>query len=357
MVMVNKGLAAWVVLTLGIAVGVTWTVRRIAVARNHLDRPNGRSAHTRPTPRLGGIGTMLAFLPVAAVVTALGAPRAETFVVLGATAVISLLGFIDDLWSLPARVRFGVQIAAALAVVWTSAMNATDVWLLLPEECPAWFAAILSVLWIVWMTNLYNFMDGIDGLAGGQAVIGGVAVGVAAALGGAPEIALLALLLGAAALGFLRFNFPPASIFMGDVGSTAIGFFVASVPFLPSAGPVPIEVVGIAFAMFILDATVTLLRRMSRGERFFEAHRSHFYQRLLKYGVPHRTITLTAYAAMAVSGVAAVAYSQATIGVGVALVLVPVGIFVGLATAITRVERRHEAEAAGPAEQIDQAAA
>jgi UDP-N-acetylmuramyl pentapeptide phosphotransferase/UDP-N-acetylglucosamine-1-phosphate transferase len=337
--------------------GLTWIVRRVALARSLVDRPNQRSAHTRPTPRLGGIGIMGTFLPTAAVVLWLGAGARESFVVLGATALISILGLVDDLRPLPARVRFGVQIAAALAVVGTSAMSAADVWLVLPEACPPWLAAILSVLWIVWMTNLYNFMDGIDGLAGGQAIFGTIAVAAAAALGGAPEIAVLALLLGAASLGFLRFNFPPASIFMGDVGSTAIGFFVASLPFLPSAGPVPIEVVGIAFAMFILDATVTLLRRMSRGERFFEAHRSHFYQRLLKYGVPHRTITLTAYAAMTVSGVAAVAYSQATIGVGVALVLVPVGIFVGLATAITRVERRHEAEAAGPAEQIDQAAA
>jgi UDP-N-acetylmuramyl pentapeptide phosphotransferase/UDP-N-acetylglucosamine-1-phosphate transferase len=339
------------------AATITWTVRGIALARSLLDRPNERSAHTRPTPRLGGIGIMGAFLPIAAVVLWLASAATESFVVLGATAVISLLGLVDDLRPLSARVRFGVQAAAALAVVGSSALSAADVWLVLPQACPPWLAAILSVLWIVWMTNLYNFMDGIDGLAGGQAIIGTIAVAAAAALGGAPEIAMLALLLGAAALGFLRFNFPPASIFMGDVGSTAIGFFVASVPFLPSAGPVPIEVVGIAFAMFILDATVTLLRRMSRGERFFEAHRSHFYQRLLKYGVPHRTITLTAYAAMTVSGVAAVAYPQATIGVGVALMLVPVGIFVGLATAITRVERRYEAEAADPAGQIDQAAA
>jgi UDP-N-acetylmuramyl pentapeptide phosphotransferase/UDP-N-acetylglucosamine-1-phosphate transferase len=341
----------------GAAAAITWTVRRIALARCLLDRPNERSAHTRPTPRLGGIGIMGAFLPIAAVVLWLASAAGESFVVLGATAVISLLGLVDDLRPLPARVRFGIQIVAALGVVGSSAMSAADVWLVLPQACPPWLAAILSVLWIVWMTNLYNFMDGIDGLAGGQAVIGTIAVAAGAALGGAPEIAVLALLLAAAALGFLRFNFPPASIFMGDVGSTAIGFFVASVPFLSSAGPVPIEVVGIAFAMFILDATVTLLRRMSRGERFFEAHRSHFYQRLLKYGVPHRTITLTAYAAMAVSGVAAVAYSQATIGIGVALMLVPVGIFVGLAIAITRVERRYEAEAADPAGQIDQAAA
>jgi len=196
------------------------------------------------------------------------------------------------------------------------------------------------VVWIVWMTNLYNFMDGIDGIAGGQAVIAGAAIAAAAMGTGATTPALLALLIAAAAGGFLVLNFPPASIFMGDVGSTAIGFLFASLPFVPGPAVVPVEVVALAAALFVLDATTTLARRISRGERFFQAHRTHWYQRPLACGVPHRSITLAAYPGMVAVGAAAIAYSTASYPVRLVIVGGAVGLFLVYASTVRQIERR-----------------
>jgi UDP-N-acetylmuramyl pentapeptide phosphotransferase/UDP-N-acetylglucosamine-1-phosphate transferase len=313
-------------------------VREVALRRSLLDRPNDRSAHVRPTPRLGGIGIMCAFLPVAAATVVLADGGAGALCTIIATAIIAALGLIDDLRPLPARWRFGVQLAAAAVVVAANVGRIESAWTLLP--LPVWLLAPVSVLWIVWVTNLYNFMDGIDGLAAGQATIAGAALCAVAVTVGAPMQATLALALVGAVLGFLILNFPPASIFMGDVGSTAIGFFLASVPFLPGSGSIPVEVVGLAVALFILDATTTLIRRLARGERFFEAHRTHVYQRPLAVGVPHRVITLAAYPGMVAVAGFAVAYPAATGPARVALVVAAVAVFGGYAYAVASLERR-----------------
>jgi UDP-N-acetylmuramyl pentapeptide phosphotransferase/UDP-N-acetylglucosamine-1-phosphate transferase len=326
---------------------ITRTVRAVALRRSLLDRPNDRSAHVRPTPRLGGIGIMCAFLPIAAAAVVLSGGGTGALWTVVATAAIAALGLVDDLRPLPARWRFGVQLAAATAVVGANLATVEGAWTLLP--LPVWLLAPMSVLWIVWVTNLYNFMDGIDGLAAGQAAIAGAAICAVAIAVGAPMQATLALALVGAVLGFLVLNFPPASIFMGDVGSTAIGFFLASVPFLPGSGRIPVEVVGLAVALFILDATTTLIRRLARGERFFEAHRTHVYQRPLALGVPHRVITLAAYPGMiAVAGFALV-YPHASSQVRLALVAAAVAVFGGYAYAVAFLERRSGALRGGGA--------
>jgi UDP-N-acetylmuramyl pentapeptide phosphotransferase/UDP-N-acetylglucosamine-1-phosphate transferase len=325
----------------------THLVRRVARARHLLDRPNGRSAHVRPTPRLGGIGIMCAFLPVATVTVVCSGGGAGALSTVITTGIIAALGLVDDLRPLPARWRFGVQLAAATVVVGANVARIESAWTLLP--LPVWLLAPASVLWIVWVTNLYNFMDGIDGLAAGQATIAGAALCIVAVTVGAPMQATLAIALVGAAVGFLILNFPPASIFMGDVGSTAIGFFLASVPFLPGSGRIPVEVVGLAVALFILDATTTLIRRLARGERFFEAHRTHVYQRPLALGVPHRVITLAAYPGMVAVAGFAVAYPAATWPARVALVVAAVAVFGGYAYAVASLERRDAAMRRGGA--------
>ncbi|BDG03431.1 MraY family glycosyltransferase [Anaeromyxobacter oryzae] len=317
---------------------VTWGVREVALRRQLLDHPNDRSAHVRPTPRLGGIGIMCAFLPSAAVIVVMSGGGARALCIVAATALISALGLADDLRPLAARWRFGVQLLAATVVVAVNMGTVRTAWTLLP--LPVWLLAPLSVLWIVWVTNLFNFMDGIDGLAGGQAVIGGAAICAAAAAAGAWMQASLALALVAAALGFLLLNFPPASIFMGDVGSTAIGFFLACFPFLPGSAGIPVEVVGLAIALFILDATTTLVRRLARGERFFEAHRTHVYQRPLAAGVPHGVITLSAYPGMAIVGALALAYRESQWTQRHLLVAAAVAIFLGYVYVVASLERR-----------------
>jgi UDP-N-acetylmuramyl pentapeptide phosphotransferase/UDP-N-acetylglucosamine-1-phosphate transferase len=328
--------AAFVVATFLSSVAITRGVRELARRRHLLDHPNERSSHSVPKPRLGGAGIFAAFLPAAVALGVIEGSPARLFLVLAATATISALGLVDDLRPLPARWRFALQLAAAAAVVTTGdAARASPLLDHLPWPLPQLFL----VVWIVWLTNLYNFMDGIDGLAGGQAVLACLGIAVAAFSIGTTTTGWLALLLGAASLGFLVFNFSPASIFMGDVGSTTLGFFFATVPFLPEARPIPIEVVGLALCLFVLDATVTLIRRVTRRERWFEAHRTHYYQRLVALGLGHRTVTLVACAGMTAASIGAAAYPTAgALGRSLALALA-VGMFAVVAAAVPRLER------------------
>jgi Fuc2NAc and GlcNAc transferase len=321
----------------GTSLLIVWLVRGYARRRRLLDRPNARSAHTTPTPRLGGIGIAAGFLGCAALgCTATGFRGA--WPLLAATACVSVVGLVDDLRPLPARLRFSLQIAAAAAVVFAYRDGlgpALPGWLPLPGP----IAAAAVIVWIVWLTNLYNFMDGIDGIAAGQAVVAALALALAARGAGAPGAALLLAALGAASAGFLVFNFPPASIFMGDVGSTAIGFFFACAPLLPGEARVPFEAVWIALGLFVLDATTTLVRRVARGERFFEAHRTHWYQRPLALGIRHRNITTVACAAMVPLAAAAAAWPAAPWEARPALMALPVLVFAGLAALVRGLER------------------
>ncbi len=158
---------------------------------------------------------------------------------------------------------------------------------------------LLGTLAVVWMTNLYNFMDGADGLAGGMAAIGFGALALAALLGGAPELAAFCAAIAAVALAFLRFNFPPAQIFMGDTGSIPLGFLAATLGIFgmqQNLWPWPFPL--LVFLPFIADASVTLFRRALRGEKIWQAHRSHYYQRVVLLGASHRQLALVAYVLM-----------------------------------------------------------
>jgi UDP-N-acetylmuramyl pentapeptide phosphotransferase/UDP-N-acetylglucosamine-1-phosphate transferase len=159
---------------------------------------------------------------------------------------------------------------------------------------------------VAWTINLYNFMDGADGLAGGMTVIGFCAYAVAAALAGDAPFALTSLCVAAATAAFLIFNFPPARIFMGDSGSIPLGFLAAALGLLGwHDGLWPLWFPLVVFAPFVVDASVTLARRALRGERFWQAHRSHYYQRLVLTGWSHRQLALAEYGLMLVSAVAA----------------------------------------------------
>jgi Fuc2NAc and GlcNAc transferase len=321
---------------------VTWACRVVATRNALLDRPNARSAHTAPKPRLGGVGVIGALLMAASAMWIRGALPGSAMALVAVAGGVAVVGLVDDLRSLSARRRFAFQFSAAALIVgarWHALPAAAGP--LVGPVLPAWLLAPLAVLWIVWLTNLYNFMDGIDGLAGGQALIGGLAIAVAAAHCGAWTTAALTIALAGASLGFLFLNFPPSSIFMGDVGSTALGFFFGCVPLLPEATPVPIDVVGVALALFVLDATVTLVRRVAQGQRWYEAHRSHYYQRPLALGIGHRPITLSAYLGFGVVGTFAVAMRGAAIPVRLAAIAAAVLVFVAAAQVVRGLERAH----------------
>jgi UDP-N-acetylmuramyl pentapeptide phosphotransferase/UDP-N-acetylglucosamine-1-phosphate transferase len=255
-----------------------------------VDQPNARSLHTRPIPRVGGLGILAGVLPALVVA---GVPWGVT----GGAAMLGAVSFMDDRKGLPILARFGTHFAASLAFLLSLPDSALSTWLL-----P--FVTIA----MVWMINLYNFMDGSDGLAGGMAISGFGAYAIGGFLGRDPALAVAALSVCAAALSFLRFNFHPARVFMGDAGSIALGFLAASLGILGWARGLwswwfPVA----AFAPFIADATITLVKRIARRERFWEAHRTHYYQRLVQSGMGHRRTALIAYALMLASLLAAVA--------------------------------------------------
>jgi len=261
-----------------------------------LDIPNDRSLHARPTPRTGGIGLMLAVALTLLVLS----PGPNAIVV--PSVALAAVFLIDDVRGLSVLPRFLAQFAAAIAFL--AATGPYGV-LLLP----------LLALGIVWSANLYNFMDGSNGLAGGMAVIGFATYAVAAALAEDPELALLSMIVAAAAAGFLVWNFDPARIFLGDAGSIPLGFLAATIGVLGwNRGLWPFWFPGMIFATFVVDSGLTLAKRLVHRENPFQAHRSHYYQRLIRMGWSHRRLALSAYALMLATSLTALATRNIPLG-------------------------------------------
>ncbi len=253
--------------------GLAW---RIAT-----DLPNHRSLHDRPIPRVGGWGIVFATAMVGVLwVSALD------FVLLAAV-FLAAVSFADDRIGLSAAVRFPAHwLAAGVVIAWSAAGQ------------PGWFL-FCAALVTVWMTNLFNFMDGSNGLAGGMALFGFSGYAWLAGLAGDGDLALFSLGIAGASLGFLFFNFGRARVFMGDAGSIPLGFLSGALGWLGYVRDVwawwlPLFL----FSPFVLDASVTLLRRLLRGEKIWQAHREHYYQRLVRMGLGHRNTALLYYAVM-----------------------------------------------------------
>lgn len=255
-----------------------------------LDAPNARSLHTHPVPRSGGFGILAA--------GAIGFVAADgPWLIAACASALAILSAFDDGLGLPVPVRLIAQVAAASVFVASSSGAVFS---------GGWGVAILLVLALAWMTNLYNFMDGADGLAGGMTVFGFGAYSVAAFQAGDGALVLVSACLAAGALGFLMFNFAPARIFMGDVGSIPLGFLAGAVGLEGVQRNLwPVWFPVLVFSPFVCDATVTLLRRAMRGERVWQAHREHYYQRIVMSGFGHRKTALAAYALMAICAIAA----------------------------------------------------
>ncbi len=260
-----------------------------------LDAVNERSSHAVPTPRGGGLGLTAGAL-IAWVAAACFLPTATIGVVLGASAAIAALaavGWWDDHAGLPPRVRLVAQFACAAAVVALIGLPARVSLGALSLALPPALVAVLAVIGAVWLVNLTNFMDGIDGIAGSQGLV--ACAGAAAMLGGAESAepwSALALAFAGACVGFLAWNWPPARIFMGDVGSTALGLVFAALVLAQLRQGIAADLALLPLAPFVLDATCTLLRRAYRREKLSQAHRSHLYQRLSRLWGAHLPVTL-----------------------------------------------------------------
>ena len=299
-------LAAWAaVLTL------IWLAPRIGL----LDRPNERSSHTRVTPRGGGLGFVIlvglmlgAFLVWLTV--ELAADSGENIIsalaaYIGPAMFVAAISLRDDFKSLGPGLRFLCQLVAAVVAALGVASFREVSLPMIGLVDSRWFGIGLTIVWIVGMTNVYNFMDGIDGIAGVQGAIAGLAWAMAGAWLGSPVLAMLGLTLAGGCAGFLVHNWPPAEIFMGDVGSAFLGFSFAVVPLIALRFPLPEKLPQVAgllpiFSLlavwpFVGDGFYTFQRRLFRGEQVWKPHRTHLYQRLVLSGWSHARVS-TLYA-------------------------------------------------------------
>jgi len=272
--------------------GLTWLLRRYALSSSLIDVPNERSSHTVPTPRGGGVAIVLSFLVAVIALFMLDSLAFEdAAALLGAGTLVAILGFLDDHGHIAARWRLlGHFLAAFWALYWIGGLAPVSIFGTVIDF--GLFGYAIAAVFLVWMLNLYNFMDGIDGIASVEAitVCAGAAVLYCLQQG---AMTVGPLFLAFSVLGFLCWNFPPAKIFMGDAGSgflgVTLGIFVLQSAWI---SPALFWAWLILLGVFIVDATVTLIRRLLRGEKVYEAHRSHAYQFASRHFKRHLPVTL-----------------------------------------------------------------
>lgn len=271
---------------------ILWALLKTGLAwRLATDIPNDRSLHERPTPRVGGWGVVpAAVLLIGSVAPALWLPALLA-------AFLAIVSQIDDRRGLPARLRFGCHVVAVTVLI-----------VVYPLDTSWWIMVMVAFL-LVWLVNLYNFMDGADGLAGGMAVFGFGGYAIAAWTSAQPNVplALASGVVAGAAGGFLLFNVHPAKIFLGDAGSIPLGFLAGALGYCGwRSGTWPFWLPAVVFSPFIGDASVTLLRRFMRGEKFWQAHRDHYYQRMVRSGMGHMRTAVAWYGLMAAGVIVAI---------------------------------------------------
>lgn len=281
------------VIGLALAWVLTGAVRRYALAKALLDVPNSRSSHTVPTPRGGGIAVVFTVVALLLALFMAGVVQERDFYALvGSGLIVALIGWLDDHGHVPARWRLGVHFAAAAWVLILLGASALPDGLM-PHRFAVATAYVVSALYLVWVLNLTNFMDGIDGLASVHTICVACGGALLYFMHGESDAAVVPLLLACATAGFLAWNFPPARIFLGDAGSGFLGILIGTMSL--QAAQVSADLFWswlILQGVFIVDATVTLLRRLLGGERVYEAHRTHAYQHAARRYGGHLPVTL-----------------------------------------------------------------
>jgi len=304
-------------------------IRKIAIKIKAIDKPEERKVHKFEMPRLGGLAICISFWLV--VISTQELTR-EIYGLLGGGLIISLVGIWDDLYGISAKKKLLVQV---LAATFATYMGIRVEFLTHPFQdvfSLYYLSYPVTILWIIGITNAVNLIDGLDGLAAGVSAIAAITLGIVSMLEGFSSIAILAFILAASIFGFLKYNFHPAKIFMGDTGSLFLGYNLATIAILgltKSATIVSLFLPVIILGIPIIDTMLAIFRRYNNGRPIFSPDKEHLHHRLLDLGLTHRRTVLTIYALSVVLGITAVLMSKLTPPQGMLVLLaLTLGVFI-----------------------------
>ncbi|MBX3325290.1 MAG: glycosyltransferase family 4 protein [Nitrospira sp.] len=338
-------------------VSAWWLTKNLCSPKSFLSvlaHPNERTLHARPTPQTGGlavVGSVVISLILAASILAITQPTKPVLPkgmasgsvwIVTSMLLIFVVSFIDDWRGLPAVLRLGVQAGSACIIIGGVGLTLSSIPIPGGPTISLGIVAVpVSVFVLLWMANLYNFMDGMDGFAGGMTFFGFGFLAYFGWLAQFPVMLVITVFVAMSALGFLLHNFPPARIFMGDAGSITIGFLAGTLMILGVRERVfEIWVPMMIFSPFIVDATVTLTSRLFRRKKIWEAHREHYYQRVVLSGWSHRRTVLAEYGVMIMCGGLALWYHHSTESLRPLILGTWMILFILLGVFVSRLERR-----------------
>ena len=268
---------------------LTELIRRYSIKKKFLDQPNQRSSHSIPTPRGGGLSIVIVFLVSISLNYSL--LNETAWALIGSGILVAVVGFFDDKAHIAARWRLLSHFFAAFGVLFF--LGGPPVFQVFGFNFDTgWLGVVAVAFFLVWLLNLFNFMDGVDGIAASETIF--VACGGAyfSWLNGSESLSYISLILAAATMGFLILNWPPAKIFMGDVGSGFLGLMIGIIAYANILNGISIWIWLILLGVFLVDSGITLLRRILNGDKWYEAHCSHAYQHAArKWG--HKRVTVS----------------------------------------------------------------
>lgn len=300
-------------LTMLLSLTITPLVIKLSKKLNATDKPNHRKMHTGPIPTLGGLAIFTSFMVGLLILQPVDAYHLP--ILIGAVTMI-VLGVFDDLFDLPARTKFVVQIAVAALIVYWGGLQVEFINLPFGGEIEfGFFSSIITILWIVGVTNAMNFIDGLDGLAAGVSSIAFLTLAAMAVIMGNVYVATMAFILFFSTAGFLRYNFFPAKIFMGDTGALFLGYMISVLALL---GFKNVTVISFIIPIFILgvpisDTLIAMVRRFINKQPLSSPDSAHLHHRLIRAGFTHKQTVLFIYALSAMFSAAAVLFSMTTV--------------------------------------------
>jgi UDP-GlcNAc:undecaprenyl-phosphate/decaprenyl-phosphate GlcNAc-1-phosphate transferase len=321
----------------------TWTMRELALAHRWVAPPrSARHLHSKPIPRLGGVAIFAAFVvSIAAVwmtLKLLGIPPAfsssRLLWILGPACIIFALGLCDDIHPLSPWIKFAVEIGAGLLLC-AGGFSVVQIGSVFGQhQLGSVTGVLVTVFWVVWITNAFNLIDGVDGLAAGSALFATLVVFVNALISGDMLMSFMTAALAGCVLGFLRYNFNPATIFLGDSGSLFIGFTLSALALTEarkSPTLIAVSIPVVALGLPIMDTVLSVARRFLSGKPLFSADREHIHHKLLEKGLSQKQVVLLLYAVSGLFGVMSMFMRYPSSRVfAVVLVIVGASVFVGV---------------------------